>query len=168
LGGSTVWVSICNNFDSFCLITKYWNNNSSNRNVYKQTSLQFISFVIFITSYLVTAFIKNTEMIIAILSFLFLISFVFMPKKIAFKRCTFAMAIMLAIGGSIYEITLVKFSIFSYNVETIYGIPFWLPFLYINGAFVAISLGKSISANADNVYLMFCDDFFRSKLTEQK
>lgn len=108
------------------------------------------SIFLFIASYLITAFLKNSNLIIVLLTFLFLISLALMPKSANFKRHTLIMAILLAIGGSFYEMSLTKFSVFHYNVNTIHGIPYWLPFLYINGAFAAVVLGRFVLFQSTN------------------
>ena len=53
-------------------------------------------------------------------------------------------AVLLAAGGTIYEGTLASTGAFHYTRPDLYHVPIWLPGIYLNGAALALDVGRSL------------------------
>jgi hypothetical protein len=53
-------------------------------------------------------------------------------------------SLLLALGGTLYEGTLAGTGAFHYTRPDVYHVPMWLPGIYLNGAALALDVGRSL------------------------
>jgi hypothetical protein len=54
-------------------------------------------------------------------------------------------SLLLAVGGTLYEGTLARTGAFHYTRPDLYHVPIWLPGIYLNGAALALHVGRWIA-----------------------
>ena len=90
---------------------------------------------------------KHELVVVAVLATLFFIQALFTIVDMVSWREWLPWALLLGIGGPLFEMALVNTGATGYVQDTLFEVPLWLPLLWANGAFLARNLSSYLAGN---------------------
>lgn len=99
---------------------------------------------LFLMIYKLSALLPNSGIKLFLLGFLSVTTWYLLDRRVL----GLVQALLTAVFGTVVEMTLIKFKFFFYQEPDLFGVPLWLPFIYIAASVAVGNLARKLTFNS--------------------